>query len=146
MLILLYHIKCESTICLDLEINQDELKKEKIRQGSFPINVVEVKCSLPHTNTYTRTYNSSISNNQKATEVVCRISLSHSIYNITRDKVYISGIHSLERRHDMSYIVEIFNEIENNLLDKKKEGRIPYIEIGMKDIGYYIHFFFDEFK
>lgn len=141
-----YHIKCKSKICLDLEINQDKLKKEKIRQGSFPNNVVELKDQLDEKYIYEDFIIFQYLTTKKP-QKFCIEFHYHIPYIILKENKYIFQVFNNLKRQNQQFIhCRDLYEIENNLLDKIKEGKIQYNEIEMKDNVYYINFFFDELK
>ncbi|ANQ09980.1 Uncharacterized protein PCOAH_00047390 [Plasmodium coatneyi] len=139
----IYHIKSKGKVCVKLEVDELKLKNElkNDRNRSLPMkNKLEKK----HIQEDFLTFQYLTSKRQQRFCVECHYNVPFLI--IKENQHIFREFNNLKRKNQKIENCKELNEIESNLSDKIKAGKIIYSEIEMRNSVYFISISFSELK
>ncbi|SBT80550.1 conserved Plasmodium protein, unknown function [Plasmodium malariae] len=138
-----YHIKSKSRVCINLEINELKFKNEIKNNTNHNMSLTN-KLDKKYIYEDFLTFQYLTSKNQQMFCIECHYNVSFLI--MKENKHIFQEFNYLNRKNQKMEHCKELNEIENNICDKIKRGRMIYNEIEMRNNVYFVYFRFHELK
>eukprot|EP00366_Plasmodium_knowlesi_P002998 XP_002260495.1 hypothetical protein, conserved in Plasmodium species [Plasmodium knowlesi strain H] len=139
----IYHIKSKGKVCIKLEVDEVKLKNEIRNNPSHNLSV-ENKIGKKYIEEDFLTFQYLTSKRQQRFCVECHYNVPFLI--IKENQHIFREFNNLKRKNQKMENCKELNEIESNLSDKIKAGKIIYSEIEMRSSVYFISISFSELK
>ncbi|SCO69072.1 conserved Plasmodium protein, unknown function [Plasmodium vivax] len=139
----IYHIKSKGKVCVKLEVDELKLKNELKNNPSRNLPVKN-KIEKKYIQEDFLTFQYLTSKRQQRFCVECHYNVPFLI--IKENQPIFREFNNLKRKNQKIENCKELNEIESNLSDKIKAGKIIYSEIEMRDSVYFISISFSELK